>query len=251
MRQIHSRYQVLKSIYQINARMSFLHKLQGVDISRCFEYSEAYLRIAPVAGKRILDVGSYRSPFPAFLIRRGGLVSILDMDAAVAQQQEWIRRATGEEGRALIVLADGTRLPYLSNSFDRVVCISTIEHLPDDGDIRMIREIGRVLRMGGCIFITVPYAPVAREGRWGKWFQRWYDISGAFSRLADSAGLTVLAHGLLIGGIAGKIADIWYALPRIVRHSLSWTHVLLFPILFEQDTADRHDARVLWLLLGK
>ncbi len=251
MRRIHSRYQVLKSIYWLNARMSFLHKLQGVDISRCFEYTEAFLRIAPVAGKHILDIGSYRSPFPAFLAQRRCQVSIIDVDSVVVKQRQWIRRAVGRDGRSLIVMADGTRLPYLSESFDRVVCISTIEHLPGDGDMLIVREIGRVLRMEGRVFISLPYAPVTREGTWGKWFQRWYDIPSALSRLVGPSGLTVLAYGFLLGGTVGRVADAWYTLPRIVRHSLSWAHVLFFPYLFKKDVASQNDARVLWLLLGK
>lgn len=249
--QIHSRYQLLKSIYRLNVRMGLLHAMQGVDISRCFEYTEAYLRMAPVAGEQILDIGSYRSPFPAFLIQRGCHVSLIDIDRTVARQKRWIARAVGIDARSLVVVGDGTRLPYPSESFDCVTCISTIEHLPGDGDINVAKEIGRVLRAEGRAFISVPYAPVMREGKWGKWPQRWYDIPGAFSRLVDSYGFTLLDYGFLLGGVAGKIADAWYALPRLIRHSLSWMHIAFFPSLFRRDTADWADARVLWLLVIK
>jgi SAM-dependent methyltransferase len=72
--------------------------------------------------------------------------------------------------------------------FDQVICISTIEHIgigtdytgyyDDDGDIKTIKEIVRVLKKGGNAIITVPYGKVM------KLTHRVYDRH-ALSRLLD------------------------------------------------------------------
>ncbi len=249
----YNRYQSLKTIYKLNRRMSWIHRLQGIDISRCFEYAEAYVRLALVQKQkgRVLDIGSYRSPFPAFLVQQGYQVVLVDLDPVVMKQKKWISKVTGNSTSYLIIRADGTRLPFLANSFDFVTCISTIEHVPGSGDRAMAMEIGRVLRPGGYCFISVPYSTPAKIGVWGRWFQRWYDIPTAMENLVEPSGLSISAIGFLMGGIVGKISDIWYSLPRPIRHLLSWSHIFLFPKFFEKDTPGQYDARLLWILLQK
>ncbi|MEM2676271.1 MAG: methyltransferase domain-containing protein [Candidatus Bathyarchaeia archaeon] len=246
------RYGILKQIYLLNSRMSWTHKLQGIDISRCFEYTEAYINLASTGLREpILDIGSYRSPFPAFLLQQGYRVSILDIDYCVTLQKRWVCRAIGCDEKLSIVIADGTRQPFSNSSFYTVTCISTIEHLPGNGDTHMGREIGRILKPEGVCFLSVPYNVVTKEGKWGKWFQRWYDLPTAISRLVEPTGLHLISYGYLIGGAIGKLADMWYAMPRLARHLLSWMHIFLFPAAFAKDSANQQDARVLWLLLQK
>jgi ubiquinone/menaquinone biosynthesis C-methylase UbiE len=73
--------------------------------------------------------------------------------------------------------------------FDQVICISTIEHIgivtdntgcydDNDGDIKTIKEIVRVLKKGGNAIITVPYGKVTKPTH------RVYDRH-ALSRLLD------------------------------------------------------------------
>ena len=249
--EIRERYEILKRIYFLNRRMSWLHAIQGIDISRAFEYTEAFTRLASVPQGYLLDIGSYRSPFPLFLARQGYQVCLIDIDSAISQQTKWVRRALDACSFWLAVQADGTCLPFPNSFFEIVTCISTIEHLPEDADICMAREIGRVLKSGGRCFLSVPYSPIARAGKWGRWFQRWYDLPTATTRLIEPSGLSLAAYGFLIGGVVGKMADVWYTLPRLLRHAISWSHILLFPTLFKKDTPSYHDARVLWLFLRR
>ncbi|MFO7918948.1 MAG: class I SAM-dependent methyltransferase [Anaerolineae bacterium] len=247
-----SRHNTLRAIYHINARMSLLHAVQGIDISRCFEYTEAYRQIRhSTPNMSVLDVGSYRSPFPAFLASKGYHVSIVDLDPAVGQQLKWISKTLGSNTSIGVHITDVTALPFLENTFHVVTCISTLEHIPGDGDGAAMREIARVLRVGGACFISVPYSTRAREGRWRKWFQRWFDLDMALSRLVEPSGLSLVRTGFVMGGTVGRLADAWYRLPALLRHAFSWSHVLLFPRAFEMDEANKNDARVIWLLLEK
>jgi SAM-dependent methyltransferase len=62
--------------------------------------------------------------------------------------------ALGYDGRA-DVLGDGMRLPFSSASFDTVVLLDVLEHLP--GPTRALSEANRVLRAGGNLIVQVPF----------------------------------------------------------------------------------------------
>jgi ubiquinone/menaquinone biosynthesis C-methylase UbiE/uncharacterized protein YbaR (Trm112 family) len=50
--------------------------------------------------------------------------------------------------RGLYVNADGTRLPFRSNTFDGILCSHTLYHMPKDEQVNAVREFARVLRPG-------------------------------------------------------------------------------------------------------
>lgn len=54
--------------------------------------------------------------------------------------------------------SDVTSLPFAPRSFRTVVCFHLVEHLPSSDFIRLFREISRVLRPGGHVFLKTPTA---------------------------------------------------------------------------------------------
>lgn len=51
---------------------------------------------------------------------------------------------------------DATNIPYENNSFDKVFSVSVLEHIPDLGDVEVVREVARVLKPNGIFVITLP-----------------------------------------------------------------------------------------------
>jgi SAM-dependent methyltransferase len=49
-----------------------------------------------------------------------------------------------------------TALPYADGSFDRVLCLDVLEHVSFDDQASALREMARVLRSGGELFVSVP-----------------------------------------------------------------------------------------------
>lgn len=64
-------------------------------------------------------------------------------------------RSRGLSG--VVQQTDLTRLPFEDNRFDLVTGLDVIEHIGDD--LGMMREIRRVLKPGGALFLTVPAYP--------------------------------------------------------------------------------------------
>ncbi len=153
-------------IYRLKRRAGLRKALGGLDYSRCVEYPEVLNRLELECASRVLEIGSSRLFLAPYIAVRHGLeVHATDQDPIVMLQKSWIRRLGHAElldsGRFVAAREDATCLTYPDESFDRIVCVSTIEHIPDTE--RAAREIARVLEPGGLAAFTVPYSKRARE----------------------------------------------------------------------------------------
>lgn len=164
---------------------------------RYFEFDFAWRHLPRQAGGRALDVSSPWL-FGAYA------VSLLDIDYLYTNldRREFkpidvLRRGSKTRGHFRCAAADALRLPFEDGTFDAVVCVSVIEHIPDPGDRDAAREMWRVLKPGGRLILTTPVAARGhdeyreadvyqlgrpRETR-GYFFQRFYDSDDLRCRL--------------------------------------------------------------------
>lgn len=92
------------------------------------------------------------------------------------------------------VVGDVLRMPFANDSFDTVICNQVLEHVSDPE--RLMGEISRVLRAGGCAIITAPFMqPVHADP--GDYFR--YTPEGIVA-LAGRCGLVEVEKGRY-GGI--------------------------------------------------
>ena len=120
------------------------------------DYSKLHLR----PGHLLLDMGAGagRHAFESF--RRGARVVALDYDAAELKDVLGLfaaMAAAGEgpsAGLAAAVNGDGTHLPFVDGTFDRIICSEVLEHIPDLA--AAVGELFRVLKPGGTLAATVP-----------------------------------------------------------------------------------------------
>jgi SAM-dependent methyltransferase len=109
---------------------------------------------------QIIDVGSGGSFFPPYLAVFGGYPNVSltdsmkygDITADVVAQRLYFDIAL-----PLHDLLVEDMSPLESNSFDVTMCISTIEHVDADQHDNALREIWRITKPGGLIFITSDY----------------------------------------------------------------------------------------------
>lgn len=102
-------------------------------------------RLAQLQGK-VLDVGCGEMPFRNFLPNDVQYQGI-DVPDAVS---------FGMRDHPEIVMFDGTHIPFPNNSWDGILCTEVLEHTfePD----ALVAEMLRVLRPGGTLLLTVPFA---------------------------------------------------------------------------------------------
>jgi SAM-dependent methyltransferase len=165
-------------------RLAWLQAPPGTD-ERVIEIPWVLSRLVP--GGRVLEVGyAFAEPtYLAGLVRAG--VELVGVDLAEHDVDGMER-----------IVADVRSLPLADESVDQVLLVSTLEHVGADNTAygveseadpgsraAALRELGRVLRPGGRMLVTVPLGEPGDHG----WF-RLDDVRG-WTRLFRSAGLFV------------------------------------------------------------
>jgi glycosyltransferase involved in cell wall biosynthesis/SAM-dependent methyltransferase len=121
---------------------------------------EKTLAITPPGGPddRILEMGSYLQITPALKTRLGyGEVRGCYYGPAGRVDRRSVQSVDGEEFQCTLELFDAEkdRFPYDDGYFSTVLCCELVEHLTED-PMRMMAEINRILRPGGCLVLTTP-----------------------------------------------------------------------------------------------
>ncbi|HXI83714.1 MAG TPA: class I SAM-dependent methyltransferase [Verrucomicrobiae bacterium] len=142
------------------------------------EILEAILarRLHPGRQRLVLDIGCGPGGMRPMLSQFGRLVStdftFEALQFCAAQKLDHL------------VAADGMRLPFRNGEFDAAVAFDVIEHLNDDG--LGARELFRVLKPQGLLFVTVP----AFQFLWGR-----QDIVSHHFRRYNAGGLSAVVRG--------------------------------------------------------
>jgi SAM-dependent methyltransferase len=100
------------------------------------------------AGKTSLDIGADNGVISYLLRQRGGRWYSADLDpAAVAS----IRQLVGDD----VYQLDGRTTPFSDRTFDQIVIVDFLEHIPDDRGF--VAELARIVKPGGRLVINVPH----------------------------------------------------------------------------------------------
>lgn len=111
-------------------------------------------QVRDLVGKRVLEVGCGRGEIACWLVARDQPPSmVLAADLALTAVATGHAHSPGSDILRWGI-TDIENLPHPDGSFDTVISCETIEHVPDPA--RAVRELGRVLKPGGRLFLTTP-----------------------------------------------------------------------------------------------
>jgi ubiquinone/menaquinone biosynthesis C-methylase UbiE len=154
---------------RLNGRNALIYCF-GLSASRYIEYSAAltFLLGGAQSGRTVLEVGCGHSILATYWTLRGNDTTALDININALK---WQVRKSKRYSRSGIsaVLADARFLPFRDRSFDGVSCISSIEHIPYDGDTQAASEIGRILSNNGTCVISFSLGEDQEKGSTDDW----------------------------------------------------------------------------------
>lgn len=156
----------LADLVQLNNRCGYVRAAKGIYYPRHLEYRLAFNEMHLQPGSRVLDVGCKHSVLPLYMAERGCEVHAVDLSSSLWQLRSMAQDAGLSPeviSRLHLAQQDACALQYPADHFDAACSIGVVEHIPDDGDIRALREMARVVKPGGYVVVTVEAAPEYTE----------------------------------------------------------------------------------------
>ncbi|MCK4333906.1 class I SAM-dependent methyltransferase [candidate division WOR-3 bacterium] len=115
----------------------------------------------PESGERLLEIGSSAGYRIEGYAEKG--VKLWGVDA----DHDAIETAKRTGSPVNLIEADASDLPFPNESFDRILCVHLLEHLPDPK--KAIGEMARVLKPQGCAVIVVPCERIQGDTAFAGW----------------------------------------------------------------------------------
>jgi len=131
-----------------NAQYEDLRPVSRDYIHRCHMRVKRHL--AP-EGRYLLDAGSGPVQYPEYLTYSEGYRARVCMDISIVALQE-ARKRLGSHG--MYVVGDVVHLPFKSDSFDGIVSLHTIHHVPMGDQLPAYEELHRVLNPGKSMVVV-------------------------------------------------------------------------------------------------
>lgn len=142
--------------------------------------------------------------------------------------------------RTRLVQCDATNLPFLTESFDVVVCSQVLEHVPDWKSA--LGEIVRVAKVGAAIYIAVPNRYSLMKRRYHS-LQRKFDSSGHIHEFREYQLVFALRDlGVVNISTSGACYDLFWIFSALERTDVAH---LAVPIL------DKINSRILSTLFAE
>lgn len=113
-------------------------------------FQEAMRHIRLEAGMRVLDVWSRTGNASRFLLEACPQIEYVGVELA----ENMARLAHQKYPQQTFLNAELTALPLASGTFDRVLSLETLEHVPEPKDF--LAELRRVIRPGGLLVLSHP-----------------------------------------------------------------------------------------------
>lgn len=208
-----------KLLFKINLSPRLM--LNPVSIVRFFEFDYVNRNSQLTDGMKVLDISS---PYLFGFYQSNKIQSdyhYINPDSRDLANVISLSAKLKFKGNYLTQQMNALELAYPDNFFDRVISISVIEHIKDDGDSRAIKEIWRVLKSEGILTFTIPvkkkyeieyrardeYSLNTENKSANYFFQRIYDKQKIEERLLSS----IINYEIVSNKVFGAIEKDFYS----------------------------------------
>jgi len=134
--------------------------LNPIDYNRYWEYGKvlSFFKRYGKSDGNVLEAGGANSPLAAAVSSLGHHVTVTDVLASGGPYVEYLK-SKGYPNLAWVE-ASALDLPFPAESFDFVMCISVLEHVPDD--LTAISKLKRVLKPDGYLILSFDFVQTDR-----------------------------------------------------------------------------------------
>jgi ubiquinone/menaquinone biosynthesis C-methylase UbiE len=186
-----------------NPKIFYDNEAQKYDDKRWSNSSGQYTRevqleivrgmVGSVSASKILEIGPGTGRFTSMLMDKAKSVTALDISSQMLRKLE--EKVVDSGNKMETVVGDARNMPFSDNSFDCIVSINAISHIPNYEEL--VSECSRVIQKGGEFIFNIPnlfslYMPYAAivnmtsKSVRRKVFTKWYKISEVKKTLRDN-----------------------------------------------------------------
>ena len=217
--------------YLINLRAGIRSFIKSIDYFRFREYLMAMEEMDSGLDChrkiKTIDVGCGEELFGIFLAKTDNLLDVtaIDIDQRkINLQIKYFNKLKSGCHNFRAELVNAGKMPYADNTFDLATCFAVLPLIKGEEDIKIVKEIARVLNIGGTAYITVGYGKSYRE-QWNvanaKGFSRVYNEIELQKRLISNSGLE-LKKRLYFGQPKINFSRFWFRLPFLIKLPFRW-----------------------------
>jgi ubiquinone/menaquinone biosynthesis C-methylase UbiE len=139
----------VKSTDELSAVLSYSLPEQINQAYHQWELASLLRCLPAIAGKSVLDLACGVGRLTVPLARTDALVTAADNSPEMLERCRANVASAGMSHNVRFEQGDAIDLSFPSESFDVVVCLGLLEHLPPDVCRKAVLEIGRITRVGG------------------------------------------------------------------------------------------------------
>lgn len=200
-----AKYKLLLNIYKKNLRRTKHYQewiSQLMNYPRILELSLTWQLLEPIGQESVVDISSPK--LLALALAEATKAEVHATDIVHYFKTDFEVYQTSFSGNLQLEVFDAQQMPYADGSIDKFFSISVLEHIGEQGDQQVMREIARTLRPDGLAVITLPayaeymeewqkekqfYWPTMTNERGEHFYQRRYNEE-AIARRIDTKGLS-------------------------------------------------------------